>query len=237
MRALRWTAESTSDLALCWLHTGVRMQCAVLPRVLLCAVGLLVLGAVFAAGRWSAGSAPALLTTAVLSGATGKLYQARRLREHPGVRRFSRALPQPRPYPAPMHHNESCVRWCVFTTINPPTAPVTQCASLRGWCVVVVGDKKSPAAYKVPKGAGKIVYLDPVAQQALPYRLLRLLPWNHFGRKNLGYVTLAQTRTRTRTRTLTLTLTLTLTRSMRSTAAPRSSWTSTTTTSCSRAQS
>ena len=164
------------------------MQCALLPRVLLCAVGLLVLGAVFAAGRWSAGSAPALLTTAVLSGATGKLYQARRFRKHPGVRRFSRALPQPRPYPAPMHHNESCVRWCVFTTINPPTAPVTQCASLRGWCVVVVGDKKSPAAYKVPKGAGKIVYLDPVAQQALPYRLLRLLPWNHFGRKNLGYI-------------------------------------------------
>ena len=174
----------------------VSMHCALRP-VLLCAVGLLVLGAVFAAGRWSAGSAPALLTTAVLSGATGKLYQARRLRKHPGVRRFSRALPQPRPYPAPMHHNESCVRWCVFTTINPPTAPVTQCASLRGWCVVVVGDKKSPAAYKMPKGAGKIVYLDPVAQQALPYRLLRLLPWNHFGRKNLGYVILTRTRTRT----------------------------------------
>ena len=176
------------------------MQCALVPRVLLCAVGLLVLGAVFAAGRWSAGSAPALLTTAVLSGATGKLYQAKRFRKHPGVWRFSRALPQPRPYPAPIHHNESCVRWCVFTTINPPTAPVTQCASLRGWCVVVVRDKKSRAAYKVPKGAGNIVYLDPVVQQALPYRLLRLLPWNHFGRKNLGYVTLARTRTRTRTR-------------------------------------
>ena len=162
------------------------MQIVGALRPLLC--GLFVLGAVFATGRWFTGSAPVLLTTAVLSGATGKLYQARQIRKHPGVRRFSRELPQPRPYPTPMLHNESCARWCVFTTINPPTAPVTQCASLRGWCVVVVGDKKSPPAYKVPKGAGKVVYLDPAAQRALPYRILRLLPWNHFGRKNLGYV-------------------------------------------------
>ena len=56
----------------------ISMQSVPLRSLLLCAAGLLVLGAVFATGRWSARRAPALLTTAVLSGATGKLYTAAR---------------------------------------------------------------------------------------------------------------------------------------------------------------
>jgi hypothetical protein len=146
-----------------------------------------VLGAAFAAGRWSAERAAIAAGGALLSGATGRLYRAKKSHEYRGVRHFHvAALPKLRPYPTT---NETCGRWCVFTTINPPTLPVQQCASLRGWCVVVVGDKKSPPVYTVPSNAfSRVVYLNQAAQQALPYRILPLLPWNHFARKNLGFI-------------------------------------------------
>lgn len=33
-----------------------------------------------------------------------------------------------------------------------------------------------------------VIYLTPADQEALPYRVISLLPWNHFGRKNVGYL-------------------------------------------------
>ena len=33
-----------------------------------------------------------------------------------------------------------------------------------------------------------VTYLTPADQEALPYRIVSLLPWNHFGRKNVGYL-------------------------------------------------
>ena len=68
-------------------------------------------------------------------------------------------------------------------------------------CTVVVGDKTSPPDLEWRKAAqsmvpeanlhGKpplLVYLDAAAQEALGYRIVRLLPWHHFGRKNVGYL-------------------------------------------------
>lgn len=31
-------------------------------------------------------------------------------------------------------------------------------------------------------------YLTPADQEALPYRIGSMLPWNHFGRKNIVYL-------------------------------------------------
>lgn len=33
-----------------------------------------------------------------------------------------------------------------------------------------------------------VTYLSPEDQEALPYRIKNLLSWDHFGRKNIGYL-------------------------------------------------
>lgn len=61
----------------------------------------------------------------------------------------------------------------------------------RGWCLVVVGDKKGPKAYDIKGMDGSaIVFLDHNAQEALAQAspFVHNLPWNHFGRKNVGYL-------------------------------------------------
>lgn len=76
-----------------------------------------------------------------------------------------------------------------------------QVASLENWCFVVVGDRKSPERFEIPpdeewstpealraKEEGRLVYLSAEAQRKLPYAIMSHLEWNHFGRKNIGYV-------------------------------------------------
>ncbi|CAN0404592.1 unnamed protein product, partial [Hapterophycus canaliculatus] len=41
-----------------------------------------------------------------------------------------------------------------------------------------------PAEYDV----SGVIYLTPEDQEELPYRIVPLLPWDHFGRKNIGYL-------------------------------------------------
>ena len=47
-----------------------------------------------------------------------------------------------------------------------------------------VGSPPGPAEYDVEG----VTYLTPADQEALPYRIIKLLPWKHFGRKNVGYL-------------------------------------------------
>jgi hypothetical protein len=59
--------------------------------------------------------------------------------------------------------------------------------ALKGWSVVVVGDvNAAPFNFTAPN----LIYLDAAAQQQLELftGLVDLLPWKHFGRKNLGYL-------------------------------------------------
>eukprot|EP00903_Cladosiphon_okamuranus_P008177 g7876.t1 len=79
---------------------------------------------------------------------------------------------------------EMCKRWAVLTSISKPTKTAFQLAALSGWCVVVVGDKNGPTEYNV---AG-VKYLTPDDQDALPYRITQLLPWNNVGRKSIGFL-------------------------------------------------
>lgn len=75
-------------------------------------------------------------------------------------------------------------KYIVITSIFEPSGAVKKFNALKDWQLVVVGDKKTPESWKLP-GA---VYLSPAAQKRLPYRLARLLPWNHYSRKMLGYL-------------------------------------------------
>eukprot|EP00903_Cladosiphon_okamuranus_P008646 g8290.t1 len=112
----------------------------------------------------------------------GKAYAMERIRTFEGPRvDFGAAVQSPFPQPA---EEETCEQWAVLTSIFEPTKTVNQLAKLGGWCVVVVGDKNGPTEYDAPG----VKYLTPGDQDALPYRVTELLPWNHFGRKNVGYM-------------------------------------------------
>jgi hypothetical protein len=79
--------------------------------------------------------------------------------------------------------------YSVITTIQPPTASVrTLCRALRplNASVLIVGDRKGPHEY--PLAGTELLTLE--RQLSLPLRLSRLLPLNHYVRKNIGYFTL-----------------------------------------------
>mmetsp|Transcript_26392 Transcript_26392/g.91059 ORF Transcript_26392/g.91059 Transcript_26392/m.91059 type:complete len:401 (+) Transcript_26392:106-1308(+) len=79
----------------------------------------------------------------------------------------------------------------VCTTINAPTDAIKQVANVTGWCVVIVGDRKTPDAdyERLERALPKTFkYLSYAAQQELPYMLVALTPPNHFSRKNIGFL-------------------------------------------------
>jgi hypothetical protein len=77
--------------------------------------------------------------------------------------------------------------YVVVTTIQAPTAAMRQLARAVQTCggrLLVVGDRKGPAAY--PVAQSELLTLE--GQLALPWRLPPLLPVNHYVRKNAGYL-------------------------------------------------
>ncbi|EIE18111.1 hypothetical protein COCSUDRAFT_49414 [Coccomyxa subellipsoidea C-169] len=74
--------------------------------------------------------------------------------------------------------------WVVITTINYPTDTVKRLAKAPGWRVVVVADQKTPRDWQLYN----VDILDLEKQKELDYKVLALLPYNHYGRKNLGYL-------------------------------------------------
>ena len=87
-----------------------------------------------------------------------------------------------------------CERWAVTTTIFPPSEAVKRQTRLQDWCLVVAGDKKSHETYETgweegeEEGNAQVVYLTPKMQEAMQDQFVSALPWNHFGRKNAGFL-------------------------------------------------
>lgn len=75
-------------------------------------------------------------------------------------------------------------KFIIITSIFPPTEAVHAFASREGYQLVVVGDKKTPANWSC---AGAI-YLGVDEQMALNSELASSIPYNHYGRKMLGYL-------------------------------------------------
>lgn len=72
----------------------------------------------------------------------------------------------------------------VITSIFEPTEAVRSFAALKDYRLIVVGDKKSPQGW-----AQENVQFIPVAEQEqMDYHLAKLLPYNHYCRKMLGYL-------------------------------------------------
>ena len=72
----------------------------------------------------------------------------------------------------------------VITSINYPTEAIQKFSEIDGWQVIVVADLKTPENWRVENV--KILTVD--EQKALPFETVKFLPWNHYSRKNLGYL-------------------------------------------------
>jgi hypothetical protein len=71
----------------------------------------------------------------------------------------------------------------VITSIYPPAKAVEEIAK-QGKDLIVVGDKKTPSDW----AHDGVQFLSVDDQAKLPYKLLSVLPFNHYGRKMLGYL-------------------------------------------------
>ena len=76
---------------------------------------------------------------------------------------------------------DKCV---IITTINKPTETILKHINNTEYDVIIVGDIKTPDDYKNLN----CIYLDIASQKKLFTELSELLPYNHYCRKNLGYL-------------------------------------------------
>ena len=90
-----------------------------------------------------------------------------------------------------INKTKTCEHWVVMTSIFYPTKITDQILKQGEWCLVIVGDLKSPEKtnwFNQTLKSEKLFYLDTENQKQLNYKLFEHLPWNHFSRKNLGYL-------------------------------------------------
>ena len=76
---------------------------------------------------------------------------------------------------------DKCV---IITTINKPTEAIFKHIQNAEYDVIIVGDNKTPDDYNKLN----CIYLDIPSQKKLFPELSELLPYNHYCRKNLGYL-------------------------------------------------
>jgi hypothetical protein len=93
---------------------------------------------------------------------------------------------------------KTCIRWAVVTTIFEPNEAISGVAALKGWCMVIVADNKTPLDY-LEQGKGLVgndsIFFFSVREQKqwlnLPGEMgafYRGVPYDHFARKNLGFL-------------------------------------------------
>lgn len=71
---------------------------------------------------------------------------------------------------------------CVITTINRPTRAVKDFSSIYGERLIIVGDKKTPNDWNCTNA----VFIP--WDQECDFALSKLIPHNHYARKNIGYL-------------------------------------------------
>jgi hypothetical protein len=75
-------------------------------------------------------------------------------------------------------------RFIIITTIYPPTKAVENFSNLDDYLLIVVGDKKTPKEWYYKNA----IYLPIDQQNNSSFSLNKFLPYNHYARKNLGYL-------------------------------------------------
>jgi hypothetical protein len=72
----------------------------------------------------------------------------------------------------------------VITSIYPPSPSIRKWTTFADWTVVVAGDKKTPADWNCHQAT----FLSAAQQENAQFQIARLLPWNHYARKLMGYL-------------------------------------------------
>lgn len=75
----------------------------------------------------------------------------------------------------------------IVTTINGPNDvlhALADGAKKENTDFIVVGDRKTPANFQMDR----VRYFSPAAQDELFPQISQLIPWNHYARKNIGYL-------------------------------------------------
>jgi hypothetical protein len=70
----------------------------------------------------------------------------------------------------------------VTTTINAPTKAIERFEAMHDWDLVVIGDKKTPADYRLTRGT----YVTPQQQESYDPQLSEAIGWNCIQRRNFG---------------------------------------------------
>ena len=129
-----------------------------------------------------------------VNGNTGHVFTGEKIREFGGTRKLTPDSLKQRhrsPLPATV---PSCTQWAVVTTINAPTEGVKSVASLPHWCLVIVGDTKTPPDYletanlSGPDFENRVHFLSIEEQRKSKNDFVDLMPERSFARKNIGYL-------------------------------------------------
>jgi len=74
--------------------------------------------------------------------------------------------------------------YIVITTINYPTEAVISFSQMNDYQLIVVGDKKTPTDWCLDN----VDYMSVIEQENMDFELSKVLPYNHYCRKMLGYL-------------------------------------------------
>lgn len=72
----------------------------------------------------------------------------------------------------------------VITSIFNPTDAVVAFSKMNDYQLIVIGDKKTPEDWK----CDNVDYISVLQQEKLNFKLAKVLPYNHYCRKMLGYL-------------------------------------------------
>lgn len=76
-------------------------------------------------------------------------------------------------------------KFIIITTINKKTKAIQKFSDLlKDWEIILVGDKKSENI----KNEGNIIFLSIEDQEKLNFKTVKISPYNHYSRKNIGYL-------------------------------------------------
>ena len=127
------------------------------------------------------GSPPNAPPNELTSGVSGHVFTGEQ------TRTFTKRLQNTRMIP--MNRTHICSKWAVVTTINAPTLSIHKVANQSNFCVVIVADRKTPTKEYLELESERVYFLSVEKQEKMQDMAITTeLPWNHFGRKNLGYL-------------------------------------------------
>ena len=122
-------------------------------------------------------------TPTVISGVSGHVFTGER------VRTFTKRLQNSPRSANELKTTNTCSKWAVVTTIHAPTISIHKVVEQPIFCVVIVADLKTPTKDYLELESARVHFLSVEKQKKMQDMVITdKLPWNHFGRKNLGYL-------------------------------------------------